>query len=216
MTELRRRTLTLAVAGLVLALVAGAARGGPSQRVQAPVDGLTLEQQVGQLIVLSFTGTTAPEYVLEALRQRRAAGVILFGGNIESPSQLQALTAELRDAGGRPIVATDQEGGSVRRIPWAPPVASEPQQAATGTAGLAARKAAAALRPLGITVALAPVADVPSVPGAVIAGRAFSSDPAVTSRAVAAAVRGWRSGGIAATAKHFPGLGGPTSNTDPA
>ncbi len=104
----------------------------------------------------------------------------------------------------------------MRRIPWAPPVASAPQQAAAGTAGLAARKAAAALRPLGITVALAPVADVPSVPGAAIAGRAFSSDPAETSRAVAAAVRGWRSGGIASTAKHFPGLGGATRNTDAA
>jgi beta-N-acetylhexosaminidase len=154
--------------------------------------------------------------VLDALRRRRAAGVILFGGNIESPEQLRQLTGALRRAGGRPIVAVDQEGGSVRRIPWAPPVASQPEQQATGTAGLAARKAAGALRRLGITVSLAPVADVPSVPGAAIAGRAFSSDPAETSRAVAAAVRGWRSGGIASTAKHFPGFGGATRNTDSA
>jgi len=206
-------TLTIALATLVLV---GSASGGASGKAQAPVDALTLEQQVGQLIVLRFKGTTAPAYVLDALRQRLAAGVILFGDNVASPSQLSLLTASLREAGGRPIVAVDQEGGSVRRIPWAPPVASEPQQAATGTAGLAARRAAAALRPLGITVALAPVADVPSVPGAVIAGRAFSSDPAVASQAVAAAVSGWRSGGIAATAKHFPGLGGATSNTDSA
>ena len=47
-------------------------------------------------------------------------------------------------------------------------------------------------------------------------GRAFSSDPAETSRAVAAAVRGWRSGGIASTAKHFPGLGAAPRNTDSA
>jgi beta-N-acetylhexosaminidase len=38
----------------------------------------------------------------------------------------------------------------------------------------------------------------------------------VVSDAVAAAVRGWRSGGIAATAKHFPGLGGAPANTDSA
>ena len=116
------------------------------------------------------------------------AGVILFGGNIESPEQVRELTRALRQAGGRPIVSVDQEGGAVRRIPWAPPVASEPQQAATGTAGLSARKAAVALRRLGITVSLAPVADVPSVPGSVMAARSFSSDPAVTSRSVAAAV----------------------------
>jgi beta-N-acetylhexosaminidase len=217
-TEPRGLTLAAVLAALVLVLAAGAgtASSGPSASAQAPVDALSLEQQVGQLIVLSFSGTTAPAYVLEALRERRVAGVILFGGNIESPAQLQVLTAALRRAGGRPIVATDQEGGSVRRIPWAPPAVAEPQQAAAGTAGLAARKAAAALRPLGITVALAPVADVPSSRGAVIAGRAFSSDPSVTSRAVAAAVRGWRSGGVASTAKHFPGLGGARSNTDAA
>jgi beta-N-acetylhexosaminidase len=194
----------------------GTARGGSSSPSQAPVDALTLGQQVGQLIVLSFSGTTPPAYVLDALRDRRAAGVILFGGNIESPDQVRALTRALRQAGGRPIVSVDQEGGPIRRIPWAPPVASEPEQQATGTAGLAARKAAVALRGLGITVSLAPVADVPSVPGSVMAARSFSSDPAVTSRSVAAAVAGWRSGGVASTAKHFPGLGGATRNTDAA
>jgi beta-N-acetylhexosaminidase len=215
-TQPLRLSLRVVSAALVLALVAGAATASGDRTASAhtPVDALTLEQQVGQLIILRFVGTTAPAYVLGALRRRRAAGVILFGDNIESPAQLTALTAALRRAGGRPIVATDQEGGSVRRIPWVPPVASEPQQAASGTARLAARKGAAALRPLGITVSLAPVADVPSVPGAVIAGRAFSSEPTVASRAVAAAVSGWRSGGIAATAKHFPGLGGARSNTD--
>ena len=46
--------------------------------------------------MLSFSGTTAPEYVREALRERRVAGVILFGGNITGPSQLRALTGVLR------------------------------------------------------------------------------------------------------------------------
>ena len=64
---------------------------------------LTLEQQVGQVVVMSFRGTTAPEYVLDALREKRAAGVILFGGNIASPDQLRALTRALGRAGGRPI-----------------------------------------------------------------------------------------------------------------
>ena len=89
-----------------------------------PVDRLTLEQQVGQLIVLSFTGTTPPAYVRELLRGRRVAGVILFGRNISSPAQVRALTAALRKSGGSPVVAVDQEGGAVRRLPWAPPVAS--------------------------------------------------------------------------------------------
>jgi beta-N-acetylhexosaminidase len=72
------------------------------------------------------------------------------------------------------------------------------------------------LRAAGVTVTFAPVADVPSVRRAALAGRSFSRDPRAVSEAVRDAVRGWRAGGVAATAKHFPGLGGAPSNTDDA
>ena len=98
----------------------------------ARADEPPLGQQVGQLIVLSFQGTAVPQYVLTALRERRAAGVILFGGNVESPRQLRTLTAALRSGGGSPLVAADQEGGDVRIVPWAPPESSAPAQAADG------------------------------------------------------------------------------------
>src|SRR5262245_7832375 len=123
---------------------------------------LPLEQQVGQLVVLSFRGTTAPAYVLTALRERHAAGVILFGGNVASPDQLRAITRSLRGAGGDPLVAVDQEGGQVRRVPWVGPVRSESEQVEAGTVRSDAAAAARALRGLGITLSLAPVADVPS------------------------------------------------------
>ena len=206
LTAMRR---TLLVGALLLAIVPGAlARDSTTS--------LTLEQQVGQLVVLSFRGTAAPAYVLDALRERRSAGVILFGGNIRSPGQLRALTGSLRRSGGRPLVAVDQEGGRVRRVPWVGPLRSEPEQAAAGTVRSDAAAAARELRALGITVNLAPVADVPSVHGAAIASRAFSRDPALASAAVLAAVRGWQAGGVAATAKHFPGIGGGAANTDDA
>jgi beta-N-acetylhexosaminidase len=175
---------------------------------------LPLDQQVGQLIVMSFSGTVAPPYVLEALRERKAAGVILFRGNVASPVQLRTLTRQLRQAGGKPVIAVDQEGGDVRILPWAPPASSAPEQAAAGTVGRDARRAGLALRRAGITVSLAPVADVPSVPGAALAGRSFSARPSRAAEAVAAAVAGWRAGGVAPTAKHFPGLGGAKVNTD--
>jgi beta-N-acetylhexosaminidase len=180
----------------------------------ARVDGMTLEQQVGQVILLRFRGTTAPEYVREALRQRRVAGAILFGDNVGSRAQLHALTTSLRSSGSRPIVAVDQEGGSVRRIPRAAPFASAPEQVVAGSVRSEALTGGKALRVAGITVTLAPVADVPSARGAALAGRAFSSDPDVAGTAMTAAVLGWRSGGVAATAKHFPGLGGARANTD--
>jgi beta-N-acetylhexosaminidase len=177
---------------------------------------LPLDQQVGQLVVLSFHGTTAPAYVRTALRERHAGGVILFGRNVVSATQLRALTRTLRDAGGRALLAVDQEGGPVRRVPWVGPIGSESQQAAAGTARSDAEDAARALRALGITVTLAPVADVPSVRNAAIASRAFSSDPAIVSASVNAAVRGWLAGGVAPAAKHFPGIGGASPNTDAA
>ena len=200
--------------GAVLALGLVAFQQGEEAR--GTVGELTLEQQVGQLLVLSFSGTTAPDYVREAVGERRVAGVILFGGNISGPSQVRELTRALGRQGGRPIVAVDQEGGSVRRLPWAGPFAAQPEQLRRGTVRADAAAAARQLRAAGVTVTLAPVADVPSVSGAALAGRAFSSDPRAASSAMRAAVRGWRSGGVAATAKHFPGIGGAPANTDDA
>jgi beta-N-acetylhexosaminidase len=135
--------------------------------------------------------------------------VILFADNITDPPQLRRLTAQIRRAAGRttPIICTDQEGGAIRNVPWAPPAAAQAAQ----QPGRDATAAAKALRAAGLNVTLAPVADVPSVAGAALAGRAFSGDRA---QATAAAVAGWRAGGVAPTAKHFPGLGGATVNTD--
>jgi beta-N-acetylhexosaminidase len=205
---MRRSLVTIATAVLLAAQPGSAARNG--------VEGLTLEQQVGQLIVLSFSGTEPPEYVRRALHVRRAAGVILFGGNITSPAQVRELTRALRLQGGRPLVAVDQEGGAVRRVPWAPPVASAPEQVAARNVRAEAEAAGRALRSVGINVSLAPVADVPSVPKSALATRAFSRDPTVVSAAVKEAVSGWRDGGVATSAKHFPGLGGAPANTDRA
>jgi beta-N-acetylhexosaminidase len=208
----RRRALApVALVALVLAAPGAAAERDTS----AAVDRLTLKQQVGQLILLRFAGTTAPAYVRRAVRERRAAGVILFRDNVVSRSQLRALTDSLRRA-VEPLVAVDQEGGSIRIVPWAPPSRSAPRQARAGSVRVDAASAARELRSLGITVTLAPVADVPSVAGAALASRSFSSRAAEVGSAAADAVRGWREGGVASTAKHFPGLGAAGVNTDDA
>ena len=74
-------------------------------------------------------------------------------------------------------------------------------------AGLATARA---LRAAGVDVDLAPVADVPRVPGSFIAaqGRALSTDPPRAAALAQAFARGLADGGVAATAKHFPGWGG--------
>jgi beta-N-acetylhexosaminidase len=180
----------------------------------APVDALSLEQQVGRLVVLRFNGTTVPSYVRKVLHNGWASGAILFKENIVSPQQLRTLTAALHKSGkaggATPIVCTDQEGGVIRNVTWAPPVAAQSAQ----VPGRDAQAAAVALRTGGINVGLAPVADVPSVDDAAMGGREFSRDPARVVAATKAAVAGWLAGGVKPTVKHFPGLGGTTVNTD--
>jgi beta-N-acetylhexosaminidase len=237
-----RRRLVLLIAAALLAFVVGVVAGAgggddgkPAAREQGtrtaggntivppaaeqepeePVDRLSLRQQVGQVVILRFAGLEAPGYVLDALSERRAAGVILFRDNVESGEQLRALTASLREAGGEDtLVMVDQEGGDIRILPWAPPLASAPAQQSAGTVRSDARAAARELRKNGVNVTLAPVGDVPTVDGAALASRAFSEDPATASQAMAESVRGWQAGGVMTTAKHFPGLGGATVNTD--
>jgi beta-N-acetylhexosaminidase len=162
--------------------------------------------------VLRFNGTTVPAYVKDTLRKGWAAGVILFKDNITDPQQLKRLSRQIRTAAGEttPIISTDQEGGAIRNLTWAPPRNAQANQ----VPGRDAKAAATSLRAAGINVSLAPVADVPSVENAAMGTRAFSRDPATAARATKAAVAGWIAGKVAPTAKHFPGLGGTTVNTD--
>jgi beta-N-acetylhexosaminidase len=116
---------------------------------------------------------------------------------------------------------TDQEGGLVRRLAG-PPALSEKQIGssphASALAGAAGTSAAENLSSVGINVNLAPVLDVYREPGDFIDEdqRSYSSDPAVVARLGGAFITAQQHGGVAATAKHFPGLGAATAeeNTD--
>ena len=194
----------------------GRTPGEAPPRAQSAADRLSLEQQVGQLLVLSFDGVEAPEYIHRLLRRGQGAGVILFGKNVAGPDALRALTAGFqRAARGGALVATDQEGGAIRSVAFAPP---ESSQAALGTPAAArasASAAARALRRAGLNLNLAPVADVGSS-GSVVAGRAFPGDATTVGGLVEASVRAHSRERVAATVKHFPGLGSARDNTDDA
>ena len=168
------------------------------------------------MVILRFAGTEPPEYVRRALREGRTAGAILFRDNVADPAQLRRLTRALRRASPRiePLICVDQEGGPIRILPWAEPERAAPEQQAWGLVREDSAAAARDLRAAGVTVTLAPVADVPTVEGAAMADRAFTTDPDAAAAAVAESVGGWHEGGVATTVKHFPGLGGATVNTD--
>jgi beta-N-acetylhexosaminidase len=221
----RRRLVALASAAalaLVAGIAVGAGSGGGSGSEAArdrapappPVEALSLQQQVGQLLVSSFDGTSVPPYLARRLRAGETAGVIVFGKNGGGPGEWRALTRSVQSAArGGALVAVDQEGGEVRSLPFAGP---EPAQFAHGSpsqvralTGDAGRR----LRKLGVNVNLAPVADV-AAGAAVLGGRLFAGGPGAVADRTRAAVAGYRAGGVAATAKHFPGLGGAAVNTD--
>jgi beta-N-acetylhexosaminidase len=125
------------------------------------------------------------------------------------------LTRSLRAASARDaLVSVDQEGGLVRRIPFARPREGQREQGSVARVRRAAQQAARDLRRLGINVNFAPVADVPSDWRADIFPRAFAGGAATIAKKVVTAIGGYRGGRLAATVKHFPGLGAARSNTD--
>jgi beta-N-acetylhexosaminidase len=207
------KTAVGAAAGLALATggaFAGETVTAPRSQASKPP---SLRADVGRLVALGFEGTSAPAWLRRLMRERKAAGVILFSGNVRSRGQLRALTGSIqRAASDSALVSVDQEGGSVRRVPWLGPP-PQPRQYTPGGAGRAARAAGRGLRDLGVNLNLAPVADV-AVGASAMRARAFPGGPASVASLTAAAVRGYTAARIGATAKHFPGFGRARANTD--
>ena len=211
--------MTRVVIAALVVLVLAAGAGSTGSPAATP-----LETLVGARLVVGMQGTAPSTALLERIRRGRVGGVILMGANVRSARQVRALTASLRaaaDEGGvKLLIMTDQEGGLVRRFRWAPPaVSAEVLGARTqGAIRRTGRSTATALERLGVDVDLAPVADVPGVPGSFIAAtdRGFSTNPTRAAKGVTAFAAGLLDGGVAPTLKHFPGLGLATTSTDDA
>ena len=225
---MRRTAALLAIAGLAASGCGGGGDRAPSTAASRPPAAgtrheLTPEQLAGQHVIFPFAGRTPPPALLRRIRRGEAAGVIFLGSNLGTPAQVRALTGRLRAIPRPPglraplLLMVDQEGGSVQRLPGAP-WRSAPAMAATGDPAVAraeGRATAATLRAAGMNVDLAPVVDVVRPESALQAeGRGFGFTAASASRFGAAFARGLSEGGVAATAKHFPGFGAAVSNTD--
>jgi len=230
----RRQALT--GLGLVLAGGASAQRasaqvtradgaGGRTMHPDARLGaGLTRLQLAGQRIIGSYPGLTPPASLLADIRQGQLGGVIFFGDNIASDPQIAAVIGQLRQAQAQSpvrvplLLMTDQEGGQVRRLPGQPTL-SEKQigQSANATAAAAAGTAAGQnLAGVGMNVNLGPVLDVYYQAGNFIDEyqRSYSSNPATVATLGRAFISAQQKTGVAATAKHFPGLGSAATTQD--
>jgi beta-N-acetylhexosaminidase len=180
---------------------------------------LTLDQKLGQLMVIGFDGTTMDSDLRQMINENHIGGVVLFARNIQSPGQVAALTNELQKTAiesGNPglFIAIDQEGGRVARLTEDKGFTEFPSAMATGAtadpqnAYRMASAMAAEMRAVGINVDFAPDLDVNNNPSnPVIGTRSFSSDPNTVANFGVAFARGLQENGILAFGKHFPGHG---------
>jgi beta-N-acetylhexosaminidase len=194
--------------------LAGAGVAGHAPALLPPVQRKpqTLRDKVAQLFVISFQGTSAGPQILSLLERYAFGGVILYARNCGTATQIRTLTASLQAASRFPLlICVDQEGGHVVRIKHGAPVF--PSEAIYGQLDSPVRvytdaaTTALDLRTLGLTMNLAPVVDVLSNPRSPIGQRSYGPDPRLASRLSVAAIQGYQQHRMAATAKHFIGLG---------
>ena len=188
---------------------------------------LSVTRLAGARVIYSYAGLEPPAMLLRQIRAGEVGGVIFFGSNISSSDQIGGVIKRLQAAAKSSpehlplLLMTDQEGDQVRRLPGAPTKSEKEigeQRNALKAASVAGRGAGRLLSSVGINVNLAPVLDVYRSPGDFDDQfqRSYSSDPAKAAALGSAFVTAQQQFGVAATVKHFPGLGAATAsqNTD--
>ena len=190
------------------------------------LDGLTLEEKVGQMLCFGWRGDDSlyavNAHARECVGGMKVGGMVVMGRNVQAagkpappvdPAAGRAMLDELQRLADIPLLLpTDQEGGRVRR--FGPPFTPFPAARVVGRAGdprLArdsARVTGEELRQAGVNWDFAPCADVNSNPdNPVIGDRAFGATPDAVARMVCAQVEGFAEAGVLSCAKHFPGHG---------
>ena len=185
---------------------------------------MTLEEQIGQLLMVGFWGTTPSPEIIELIQHYHVGNIILFSRNIHDAPQVLKLTQQLQQiaklAGQRYplLIAIDQENGIVQRLGETATIF--PGNMALGAIGseeIACEVAKATgneLKALGINMNLAPVLDVNNnAANPVIGVRSFGEDPSLVALLGAAMVKGYRAAGILSCLKHFPGHGDTTTDS---
>jgi len=179
---------------------------------------MTLEEQIGQLLMVGFWGSTPSQEIIDLIQRHHVGNILLFSRNIRDARQVfeltQSLQAIAQEAGLRYplLIAIDQENGLVQRLGEA--VTLFPGNMALGAIGsekVAYEVALATgreLKALGINMNLAPVVDVNNNPANPVIGvRSFGEDAQQVARFGAMMVKGYHAAGILACLKHFPGHG---------
>jgi beta-N-acetylhexosaminidase len=186
--------------------------------------GMSLDQKLGQLIVVEYLGNNYQDSGLQDMVTQQHIGGILYqevNQNFDPPDNtidgLAAFSSQVQDDATIPmLIGTDQEGGQVNRLEvFHGPLPSAANMAATGNPQYAFSQGAQTanwMAQLGINSDLAPVVDVHSVDPPILQDRMFGSTPQTVATYAEAFLNGLQQNGVAGCLKHFPGLGALTSD----
>ncbi len=179
---------------------------------------LTLEEKVGQLLIVHFEDLSAAE---KLVKEAHVGGFIYYtwANGLTDPAQVKKLSLYLQKLSKIPLwICIDQEGGPVTRLGEGfPKYLGQHEIAETGEPEFARKEAyklGKMLLSIGINMNLAPVVDVSLHPeSSFMTRRTYGDDPETVTRFAKQALLGYQEAGILAVLKHFPGCG--DVNVDP-
>lgn len=187
------------------------------QTARQDVAGMTLDQKLGQMFLIETYYKTWTPDIANMVVGMHAGALIIYGKNMQSPTQLHDYIASIQAHASIPLLVTmDEEGGLVDRLGYYhffAPLPAAQDLGATGNVALATQagdQAAQEMLAMGINTDLAPVVDVRGPNGSVETTRLYSSDPATVTRFAGAYLDALQSHGVIATLKHWPGIGDVT------
>ncbi len=193
-------------------------------RVKQIMAGMTLDQKLGQLLIVEYLGNSYTGTELQYMIAKQHVGGFLYqesNHNFEPPYNNISNVANfshqsMSDAQIPLLIGTDQEGGLVNRLyvfhGYLPSAAA---MAASGNPKIAYSQgilAAQWMQQLGINTDLAPVVDVHTVNPPILKSRMFGSDPITVASYAGAYLHGLQQNNVIGCLKHFPGLGAVTSD----
>lgn len=185
--------------------------------------GMSLEQKIGQLFMV---GVKDSQFDEAALRDNHIGAVVYLGTNNVGIDAVKQLSDQIqKTAGPTPLlIAVDQEGGKVQRLDGpgfdAAPSAMEQARLSADDVETQWGKWGSQLKQAGVNYNLAPVADYVTAENVARnapigqLGRNYGTAQQQVIDDAKAAIKGMHAAGIVTAAKHFPGLGYVTENTD--
>lgn len=188
------------------------------ERIEKLLNEMTLEEKIGQLMMVGFKGTEKSDEITKLIEQKHIGGVIYFDRNMKSPKQVARLSNSLQQTANQSahslplMVAIDQEGGDIIRMKER--VSPLPAQQDLGTNASiedmykVAKLNGTELGSMGININFAPVLDLSKTDK-----RSLGQDPEKVYQYGKKAIQGLNDVSITGALKHFPGNG--RSEIDP-